>query len=66
MENEIKVGEYVRTDKGNIGKIIEIRLGTNIDKKEFQNIYELDTGLWTVKQYIAKHSPNLIDIIEER
>lgn len=66
MENEIKVGEYIRTDKGNVGKIIEIRLGKNIDTKEYQNIYKLDTGLWTVRQYIVSHSTKLIAIIKKR
>ena len=63
MENEIEVGEYIRTDKGNVGKIIEIRLGKNTDTKEFQNIYKLDTGLWTVRKYIVNHSDNSRDLI---
>ena len=29
--NEIEVNEYVRTNKGNIGKVVEIRLGLNKD-----------------------------------
>ena len=29
MEDKIEVGEYVRTNKGNIGKIVEIRLGSS-------------------------------------
>lgn len=39
MENLIKVGEYIRTNKGNIGKIIEIRLGFNKDTQLYQDIY---------------------------
>ena len=31
MKNKIEVNEYVRTDKVNIGKIDEIRLGFNKD-----------------------------------
>ena len=61
---EIEVNEYVRTDKGIIAKVYEIRLGTNREKKVFQNIYELDNGLWTVIDYIKKHSKNIIDLIE--
>lgn len=61
---EIEVGEYVRTDKGIIAKVDEIRLGTNREKKIFLNIYELDNGLWTVIDYITKHSKNIIDLIE--
>ena len=61
---EIEVGEYVRTDKGIIAKVDEIRLGTNRKKKIFQNVYELDNGRWTVIDYIIKHSKNIIDLIE--
>ncbi len=64
MEDRIKVGEYIRTNKGNIGKIIEIRLGFNKDTQLYQDIYKLDNGLWTVLDYIVKHSKNLIDLIE--
>ncbi len=64
MENCIKVGEYIRTNKGNIGKIIEIRLGFNKDTQLYQDIYKLDNGLWTVLDYIVKHSKQLIDLIE--
>ena len=64
MENLIKVGEYIRTNKGNIGKIIEIRLGFNKDTQLYQDIYILDNGLWTVLDYIVKHSKQLTDLIE--
>ena len=30
-EMDIEVNEYVRTNKGNIGKVVEIRLGFNKD-----------------------------------
>ena len=61
---EIQVGEIVRTDKGNIGKIIEIRIGKNEETNTYQNIYILDNGLFTIIDYIVKHSFNLIDLIE--
>lgn len=66
---DIKIGEYVRTNKGNIGKVIEKRIGRNIDdtsRKEYLTIYMLNTGLWTITQYIIKHSKNIIDLIEVR
>ena len=31
LYRKIDVGEYIKTNKGNIGKIIEIRLGFNKD-----------------------------------
>lgn len=64
---EIEVNEYVRTNKGNIGKVVEIRLGLNKDTELYQNVYNvymLDNGLWTILDYIANHSKQLIDIIE--
>ena len=64
MEDRIEVGEYIRTNKGNIGKIIEIRLGFNKDTQLYQKIYMLDNGLWTILEYIVKHSKQLIDLIE--
>lgn len=39
MEDKIEVGEYVITNKGNIGKIVEIRLGFNKDTQLYQDIY---------------------------
>jgi hypothetical protein len=62
--NEIEVNEYVRTNKGNIGKVVEIRLGLNKDTELYQTIYILDNGLWTILDYIVKHSKQLIDLIE--
>lgn len=61
---EIEVNEYVRTNKGNIGKVVEIRLGLNKDTQLYQNVYMLDNGLWTILEYIVKHSKQLIDLIE--
>lgn len=64
LYRKIDVGEYIKTNKGNIGKIIEIRLGFNKDTQLYQDIYKLDNGLWTVLDYIVKHSKQLIDLIE--
>lgn len=65
MENEIKVGEYIRTNWGHIGKLKRIELDKNdkglkwyvFDHKEFEEEY-------INKPYIVKHSPNLIDLIQ--
>ena len=51
MENEIKVGEYVRTKLGDIKKITE----------GFEFIIERYNES---DNKIVKHSPNLIDLIE--
>lgn len=63
MEDKIEVGEYVRTNKGNIGKIVEIRLGFNKDTQLYQDIYILDNGLWTVLDYIVKHSKIISEVV---
>jgi hypothetical protein len=52
MENEIKVGEYIRTKLGDIKQITEgFEFIIERHNKSFNNI--------------VKHSPNLTDIIEE-
>ena len=63
MKDKIEVGEYVRTNKGNIGKIVEIRLGFNKDTQLYQDIYILDNGLWTVLDYIVKHSKIISEVV---
>lgn len=71
MENEIKVGEWIRTNWGHIGKLKRIELDKNdkslkwyvFDHKEFEiNIIKEE---YINKPYIVKHSPNPIDIIED-
>ena len=62
--SKIEINEYVRTNKGRIGKVAEIRLGFNKDLQVYQDIYILDNGLWTILDYIVKHSKQLIDLIE--
>lgn len=70
--NEIKVGDYVRTEKGQIYKIEDgtefyedsVNVGIGI-------IPDVD-GIWVDKEHfnyvdkrdIVKHSPNIIDLIE--
>ena len=63
VNNDIEVNEYIRTNKGNIGKVVEIRLGFNKDTQLYQNVYMLDNGLWTILEYIVNHSKQLIDLI---
>ena len=64
MENEIEVGEYIRTKDGIIDKIVDIR-DTYSERKliafEKSNSLKSDIGL---KAMVVKHSPNLIDLIE--
>lgn len=68
--DEIKAGEYIRTNKGTMGQIIEKRLGKFFKGKDddeipiLRNVYELDTKQWTTDEYIVKHSKNIIDLIE--
>ena len=56
----IKVGEYIRTKKGVIGKIIQVT--KNESNKKFYSIN------WDIikAHEIKKHSKNIIDLIEVR
>ena len=63
--NEIKVGEFVRTKDGYIAKCTYI--GNVLD---FDNTVRVDWGeehnfLYPSEDYILKHSPNIIDVLEE-
>ena len=50
---EIKVGEYVRTKDGRIGKLIE------------SQVYEMENGQYIeFLEDIKVHSKNIIDLIE--
>lgn len=64
MENEIKVGDWIRTKDGVIDKIVDIR-DTYSERKliafEKSNSLKSDIGL---KAMVVKHSPNLIDLIQ--
>lgn len=64
MENEIRVGEYIRTKDGFIDKIVDIR-DTYSKRKlisfERSNSLKSDIGL---KAMVVKHSSNLIDLIQ--
>jgi hypothetical protein len=70
---EIKVNEYVRTNLGHIGKIIKEYTFKNgevvypepqewvLDNKYVLN----EAGMYQMGEQIVKHSPNIIDLIEE-
>lgn len=59
----IEVNEYVRTNKGNIGKVVEIRLGFNKDTQLYQNVYILDNRLWTILEYIVKQNKEITKVL---
>ena len=64
----IKIGEYVKTKSGVVGKIIARHEGYGllfeIDKdEEIQNNFK---NRYITEDYITKHSLNLIDLIEVR
>ena len=54
---EIKVGEYVRTDNGEIHKVIDIEKGSIKIKSQYKE--------WIGLCCIVKHSKQLIDLIEK-
>lgn len=56
--SEIKIGEYVRTKKDGICKLLQI------DEDNMWCGY-VDKPFWLRKDNIVKHSPNIIDLIEE-
>ena len=57
---EMKVGDFIRTKDGYVGKIL--RLG---DEFSYDCIYESGDFKYAIGFHsIAKHSPNVIDLIE--
>ena len=66
MPNEIEVGEYVRTDKGEIAKVTSIAketLGEILGANEYRSIWFCYTKPY-VYGNIVKHSKQRIDLIE--
>ena len=66
---EIEVGEYVRTKDGKIGKFVKYssRSDSSYYKSLFNCFIKLQnrkTCLQCAKDYIVKHSKNIIDLIE--
>lgn len=65
MNNKIEVGEYVRTNKGNIGQVIGIFNGHCQAKYhiQFQGKVKVKRQYLSIHT-IIKHSKNIIDLIE--
>ncbi len=70
MENEIKVGEYVRTREGYIGKLVEYipnalnYLKIDVGRETIHCDNSRDNFIYTRYGFQLKHSPNLIDLIQ--
>lgn len=69
MENEIKVGEYIRTKDGRIGTFEEIdehcrHFGERLEDKIYIIHTEKNEYLRLIENDIVKHSSNLIDLIQ--
>ena len=62
----IEVGEYVRTKKGDIRKVIDILIKHIVGKGKPYSVYYLDDKRigYVRSKYIVKHSVNIIDLIE--
>lgn len=66
MEDKIEVGEYVRTDRGEIAKVTFVAketLGEILGANEYRSIGFCNTEPY-VYGNIVKHSKQLIDLIE--
>jgi hypothetical protein len=60
---EIQVGEYVRTKSGKIGKVLDITNVTMQKRKKYLIKWDISTAYY-ISLNIVKHSPNIIDLIE--
>lgn len=58
MNNEIEVGEWIRTDNGEIFKVIDVEKGSIKIKSDYKE--------WIGICCIKNHSKNKIDLVEER
>lgn len=67
MNDEIKVGSYIRTNDGYIAKVIKKdKDGWYHCDSTVEECYEDDFKFFKKGELdIAKHSPNIIDLIEE-
>lgn len=67
MEDEIEVGEYVKTHNGDIHKVIGIREEVKEGKRIYSHkAYYLDSKKGSLTEaFIIKHSKNIKDLIEE-
>lgn len=70
MENEIKVGEYVRTKEGYIGKLVEYipnalnYLKIDVGREIIHCDNSRDNFIYTRYGFQLEHSHNLIDLIQ--
>ena len=65
----MKIGDYVRTKSGGIGKIIAIDTNASIshiitDNETFGLGWDGEQVNWDFRSEIVKSSPNIIDLIE--
>ena len=61
---EIEVGEYVRTKKGNFGKVLDITNVTGQKRKKYLIKWNISKAYYITATTIVKHSKNIIDLIE--
>lgn len=72
MENEIKVGEYVRTKEGYIGKLVEYipnalnYLKIDVGREIIHCDNSRDNFIYTRYGFQLEHSFNILDILEVR
>lgn len=61
MEDKIEIGEYVRTDYGEIHKVVHV-----VEDDGDWNYYRYENTMGDFQMSIVKHSKQLIDLIEVR
>ena len=59
MEDKIEIGEYVRTDYGEIHKVVHV-----VEDDGDWNYYRYENTMGDFQMIITKHSKQLIDLIE--
>lgn len=59
---EIKVGDFIRSNDGYIGRIIEIKKARRGCDTYYCTDKTMASGFY---EHIRKHSPNIIDLIEQ-
>ena len=65
MENEIKVGDWIRTKAGHIGKVLDITNVTGQKRIKYLIKWNISEAYYITSLNIVKHSLNLIDIIQK-
>ena len=63
---EIKVGDYLRTNDGEMGKLIRIEREDIDTSLKWYVFSDEKNERYINKPYIVKHSKNIIDLIEVR